>query len=126
MSEKSPVPDDLELRPDVTLDDTLETLARHANQLIFGRDERGAENEPGELTAFRAVVIVGGMIGLGPNGLGALAVGLLHGDGSPYARDVYPRMARRLRLIADELDRAHATGVLPQGEGTQPAKRGQA
>ena len=59
---KSPVPDDLELRPEVTMEDLLETLTRHTNQLIFGRDERGNENEPGEPSPFRAVVIVGGLI----------------------------------------------------------------
>lgn len=100
------IEDDLEMRPDITMDDLLATLGRHSNMLIFGRPERGEEDQPGELTAFRAVVLVGGMLGLNLSGeVGPIAIGVLNGDNSPHARRTWPKMAAKLRTIADDIER---------------------
>jgi hypothetical protein len=97
---------DLEMRPDITMDDLLATLTRHSNLLIFGRPERGEEDQPGSLTAFRAVVLVGGVLGLNPIGeVDTIAIGVLNGDNSAHARRTWPKMAAKLRTIADELER---------------------
>lgn len=102
---------EFEMRSDVTMDDLLATLMRQANVLIFGRPERGADDEVGELTAFRAVVIVGGMLGLDPSGkIGARAIGVLNGDTTPHARRTWPAMAAKLREIADDLERLSKPG----------------
>lgn len=100
------IEDDLEARPDITMDGLLATLTRHSNLLIFGRSERGEEDQPGELTAFRAVVLVGGMLGLSPIGeVAPIAIGVLNGDNSAHARRTWPKMAAKLRAIADDIER---------------------
>lgn len=103
--------DDLEMRPDITMDDLLATLTRQSNMLIFGRPERGDEDQPGELTAFRAVVIVGGMLGLNTSGeIGPVAIGVLNGDNSAHARRTWPKLAAKLREIATDLERLSQQG----------------
>jgi hypothetical protein len=116
---------DLEMRPDITQDELLRELTRHSNQLLFGRDERGGENDPGELTAFRAVIIVAGILGMHVEGdVRPLALGILNGDDRPHARRCWPKMARRLRAIADDLDAmAAARGVEDEAEGFDDAPR---
>jgi len=108
-----PIPDDLEPRPDVTLDDMLALLNRQSNIIIFGRPERGDENEPGILTPFRSVVIVGGALGIGPDGkLVPLAMAVLNGDGNGYSKTTWPKLAERLREVARDLE---LMAALPSG-----------
>lgn len=99
------VPPGMDLRPDVTVNDLLEELTKHANLLIFGREERGDTNEPGTSTAFRAVVIVGAAVGMAVDGAIRPAVfGLLNADGSRHGMACRPKIIRKLREIADDLE----------------------
>lgn len=102
------LPADLELRTDITQQDMLDVLSKHANLLLFGREEEGDANEPGELTAFRAVVLVGGMVGLSADGqVVPVAIGLLNGDESSHSKTVWPKLADKLREIARDIDMFH-------------------
>ena len=115
------VPPDLELRPDVTVENLLDELTKHANLLIFGREERGDTNERGGLTAFRAVVIVGAAVGMDVTGeIRPAAFGLLNADGSAHGMACRPKIIRKLRQIADDLEEqldleAEASEALAKG-----------
>lgn len=99
------IPLDLELRPDVTVADLLDELTKHANLLIFGREERGAPDERGGLTAFRAVVIVGAAVGLDMAGeIRPAAFGLLNADGSAHGMACRPKLVKKLRQIANDIE----------------------
>jgi hypothetical protein len=100
------LPDDMELRPDVTLDDLLGELQKLSNRVIFGREEIGDADKPGIVTAFRSVVIVGGAVGMRPDGsLAPCVMGVFNGDKGPAARATLLKLADKLREIARDLDR---------------------
>ena len=99
-------PRDFELRPDVTQEDLLVELQKLSNRIIFGREETGDPNEPGIITAFRSVVIVGAATGMRMDGsLAPCVMGVFNGDKSPHATAALPKLADKLRQIARDLDR---------------------
>ena len=98
-------PEDPELRPDITVQHLLDELTRHANVLIFGREERGDDDQPGTRTAFRAVVIVGAAVGMHMDGaISPAAFGVLNADGSEHGQLCRPKLIRKLRQIADDME----------------------
>jgi hypothetical protein len=98
-------PEDLDLRPDITVQDLLDELTKHANLLIFGRDERGGDDQPGTRTAFRAVVIVGAAVGMRTDGtLAPASFGVLNADGSKSGELCRPELISKLRQIADDME----------------------
>lgn len=98
------VPDDLELRTNLTQDHVIDELDRKCHLLMYGREEVGDPDQLGELTPFRSVVIVTGLIALTPRGVAPIAIGTFNGGDDPHARSTLPKLAEKLREIARDLE----------------------
>jgi len=95
------LPPGVSVAPGVTQSDLVELLSEHARQLI-------GVTIPGEsrqASALRAVVLVGASFVVGDDGPLPVAFGASLTDGNEISRGCLRKLAQRLRMIADGLEK---------------------